>query len=258
MLKSSSPIFAVRDVKASIAFYRDVLGFSSEWVWGDPVGFGGIHFGQIHVMFNHQPEIAQRIEGHEHHFWSDELEALHAQHVARAAPIISPIENKPWGLREYTVRDLDGYHLRFSGPETFDKPADAVSALPPHIRVEIGMPSEADYLDLHRAVGWGEISQIAPQLEKSLFCVIAVDQRTARTAGMLRVTRDSRTYFGVWDVMVHPDYQNQQIGRTMLAVAKAELQRRVPSGGTAFLFTLKTKFYENCGFQPGQVMQTKI
>jgi len=258
MLKSSSPIFAVRDVKASITFYRDVLGFSGEWLWGDPVDFGGIHCGPVHVMFHRQPEIAQHIAGHEHHYWSDELEALHAKHVASAAPIISPIENKPWGLREYTVRDPDGYHLRFSGPETFDKPAAALSQLPKHVHTEVRYPTEQEYRDLHRAVGWGELKDFSPAIERNLFCVIATDSHSGLAVGMLRVMHDARGFFSIWDVMVRPDYQNQQIGRTILNIATAEIRRRCESGASVFLFTHKSKFYESCGFQAGEVMRIKV
>ena len=41
MSNQSQPILAVRDVKETIAFYQDILGFENPWFWGDPVRYAG-------------------------------------------------------------------------------------------------------------------------------------------------------------------------------------------------------------------------
>ena len=41
------------------------------------------------------------------------IDALCSRHQCHGATIYSPLETKPWGLREYTVRDLNGHYLRF-------------------------------------------------------------------------------------------------------------------------------------------------
>ena len=41
-LRSSEPIFPVTDVVATVRYYREVLGFAEEWVWGEPPDFGGV------------------------------------------------------------------------------------------------------------------------------------------------------------------------------------------------------------------------
>ncbi len=135
MLKRSSPIFAVTDVPQTVGFYRDVLGFRGDWLWGEPPTFGGCAMGEIGVMFARQPEIAAHVEGHQHHFFCDQVDELYQKHLELKAPIVEPIENKPWSIREYTVRDLNGYHLRFSGPLKYDKPPTALSTMPDYIRI---------------------------------------------------------------------------------------------------------------------------
>src|SRR5690348_9199525 len=120
MLNRSEAIFAVRDVKEAVDFYTEKLGFSGGWFWGDPVDFGGVRFGEVGAMFRLHPKLAANIEGHQHAFFTDAIDELHANHVERGAPIIMPIENKPWGLREYIVRDPNGYHLRFGGRPTYE------------------------------------------------------------------------------------------------------------------------------------------
>src|SRR3954466_11449288 len=109
MLKSSSPIFATTDVAASARFYEEVLGFQSSWTYGTPATFAGASFGNVQIMFSYQPDLAAKVEGHEHWLAVEDVDALYSAHVERGAQIVSPIENKPWGRREYVVRDPNGY-----------------------------------------------------------------------------------------------------------------------------------------------------
>lgn len=248
MLRRSVPIFAVRDVKETIAFYKDVLGFEDHWYWGDPITFGGANWGDVSVMFCQQPEVATHIEGHQHHYWSDDFESLHARHAAAGAVIVSPIGNKPWGIREYTVRDPNGYHLRFSGPQAFTKPDHARATLPDFVRIDVRTPTEAEYRDLHAAVHWPAPDEIVPPLNQNLFSVVATDTRNGKVVGMLRVMRDARSWFSIWDVIVHPSMQAQQIGTSMLKAATTRLRQIQPNGGHAHLFTHQDAFYEKNGF----------
>src|SRR5438477_11733414 len=114
MIKKSEAIFAVADVRETVKFYRDVLGFTGEWFWENPPTFGGVTWGDVQVMFCLQPGMKGKIEGHQHSFAVENADELLARQQAAGAEVISPIGNKPWGNREYTVRDPNGYHLRFS------------------------------------------------------------------------------------------------------------------------------------------------
>src|SRR5436305_241613 len=136
MLHISEPILAVTDVRATIAYYRTVLGFESEWLWGDPPDFGGVRAGHVQVMFCRQPDLQPRVEGHQHMFRVDDVQALYERHQAAGAQIISDIGNRPWGMREYTVRDPNGYHLRFGGSATYERPSTATDVLPTHVRID--------------------------------------------------------------------------------------------------------------------------
>ena len=70
--------------------------------------------GKVGVLFCLQPDLAARVEGHQHAFFVTGIDRLHERHRDRGVPLVSPLGAKPWGLREYTVRDPNGYHLRFA------------------------------------------------------------------------------------------------------------------------------------------------
>ncbi|HEY7086438.1 MAG TPA: GNAT family N-acetyltransferase [Tepidisphaeraceae bacterium] len=248
MLISSEPIFAVSDVRETVRFYRDVLGFESEWLYENPPNFGGVRWGKAHIMFCLQPEMKDKIEGRQHWFKVEDVDAIYARHKSAGAPIISDIANRPWGMREYTVRDINGYHLRFAGPTTYEKSKTSTEMLPPHIRIDVRKATLDEYMKITAAVGWNKDETTMPRaLEHSLFCVVASDSRDGQAVGMARVCGDGR-YYTIWDVMVMPHYQGQKIGSAMMEAAMAELRRMGPKGAFVGLFTGKPAFYERFGF----------
>jgi predicted N-acetyltransferase YhbS len=258
MLRASEAILAVADVAATVKFYREVLGFESEWLWEDPPTFGGVRWGKVHVMFCLQPDLARAVKGHQHAFFCEDINGLRERHRKTAAPILSEIENKPWGIREYTVRDINGYHLRFGGPLTYERPAAARSTMPDFIRIVERLPSVEEFAALTDA-GEGNRSAETMQtaLQNSLYGVVALDTReqsTTRVVGVLRVVGDGARFFYIQDVMVLPELQHQHIGSAMMEAVMAWLKRAAPKGAFIGLFTGKPAFYERYGFQSGHGM----
>jgi predicted N-acetyltransferase YhbS/uncharacterized glyoxalase superfamily protein PhnB len=255
-LRSSEAILAVADVPATVKFYRDALGFQGQWLWGTPATFGGVRWGAVHVMFCQQRELAARVEGHQHFFFCHDVNALRQRHQTTGAPVISEIEDKPWGIREYTVRDINGYHLRFGGSPSYQRPATATSVLPAFIRIVERLPSVDEFAELTRSVGWNpsDPATSALALRNSLYGVVALDTRETddgRVVGAIRVVGDGAKFFYVQDVMVRPGLQHLRIGSAMMESVMAWLKRSAPRGAFIGLFTGKGGFYERYGFQSG-------
>jgi catechol 2,3-dioxygenase-like lactoylglutathione lyase family enzyme len=247
VIRTSTAVLAVANVPRAIDFYREKLGFRQNWVWGEPPTFGCVGLGSVEIFLCEQPELAARVEGHQHMFFVHDVEALHAQHAAAGAPIISPPENKPWGMREYTVRDISGYHLRFGGPQKYERPPTARQSLPPDVRIEVALPSVEQYVSLLRSVNWEINEQMAREvLGRTTICILARDHEDA--VGLARVTGDGRN-FTIWDVVVRPDRQSQRIGSAMVEAAIAEIRRTSPHAKFVGLFTGKPTFYERLGFK---------
>src|SRR5262245_7995274 len=154
-LRGSEPIFPVADVVATVRYYRAVLGFTDEWLWGDPPDFGGVRWGRFGVMFSQQPGPDAKLGGQWHSFFVDGIDALYALHGRSGATICSPLEAKPWGLREYTVRDLNGHFLRF-GQGGSDRSATAGRAPACDVAVVERLPTVEEYQGLLQAVGWAQ------------------------------------------------------------------------------------------------------
>src|SRR5256885_4539927 len=249
MIHASEAIFAVADVRETVRFYREKLGFESEWFWGEPPTFGAVRWGMVQVMFNLLPDLQAKVEGHQHMFRVDDIKTIYEKHKAAGAPIIHALENKPWGMSEYVVRDPNGYHLRFGGVEIYHRKSTATDVMPSYIRVEKRSPTIDEYVRLSESVGWiANIESMTDALERAVFCILATDTRDGHIIGMARIVGDRRAYF-ICDVIVTPAYQGQKIGSAIMETAIAQLRKIGPKGAFLGLFTPKPNFYERLGFQ---------
>jgi RNA polymerase sigma factor (sigma-70 family) len=110
------PILRVKDVAASLDYYRQRLGFENGSTWGEPPVWGGCNRDGIGVYFSvHQGHpgswLALSVEN---------VDALHEEYRARGARILSAPQDTPWGLREMRVEDPDGNVLRISSEPAYD------------------------------------------------------------------------------------------------------------------------------------------
>src|SRR5688572_32899595 len=93
------PIFQVASLRASQGYFRDVLGFSVEWDYGDPPNFGAVRRGDG-VIFQCQ---GCGMAGAWVMLFVKDVDKLHDEIAAKGAIIKMPPTNMPWGLREMHV-----------------------------------------------------------------------------------------------------------------------------------------------------------
>ena len=116
---SSAPHFFVRDIRASVRYYVDVLDFSEPDLWGDPPVFAMPQRDGFIVMLNQADSIEPHPNGAKDcwdaYFWCDDIGDYYQQLLDRGANMIhGPEERQLYGMREIAVRDPDGYMLVFA------------------------------------------------------------------------------------------------------------------------------------------------
>lgn len=122
-LTSSAAVLLVRDVVASANYYRDALGFSYNRFWGEPPDFVILMRDGMHVMLDQAPATHAitpnwKIDPNiwNIYFWVEGVDALYKELKDRRAQIDYELCDKPYGVREFGVQDLDGYDLGFGQP----------------------------------------------------------------------------------------------------------------------------------------------
>jgi catechol 2,3-dioxygenase-like lactoylglutathione lyase family enzyme len=120
-----SPFFIVNDVPASLAFYRDRLGFEITFQGPEPndIFFGIVQRGRAEILMksvgvppvpNCTRDIKQGIARWDAFVHVPDPDALAAEFASRNVEFLTPLhDNTEDGLRGFEVRDADGYVLYF-------------------------------------------------------------------------------------------------------------------------------------------------
>jgi uncharacterized glyoxalase superfamily protein PhnB len=105
--------FVVRDVPKSVAYYRDALGFETEFLYGEPTFYAGVERGNvlIHLQAANESKRAPG-QGAMNVFVSD-VDGLYEELKGRGAQLLNAPKDYPYGMRDFNVADLDGNELCF-------------------------------------------------------------------------------------------------------------------------------------------------
>lgn len=111
-LETVVPMLTVTDLDATLAFYRDVLGFECP---ERLEGWAVVQRDGVEVMFSlpnqHVPFEKSILTG-SLYFKLDDVDALW-QELKDKARILYPIETFDYGMREFAILDNNGYCLQF-------------------------------------------------------------------------------------------------------------------------------------------------
>jgi catechol 2,3-dioxygenase-like lactoylglutathione lyase family enzyme len=119
-LTHAAAVLLVRDLLASTAYYRDVLGFSIGPLYNDPPTFTIIRRDGLFIMLKQTAYHDKIVPRHtvspglwDVYFWVDDVEALFQQFTERNAKIDYPPCDQFYGCRDFAVLDPDGHSIGF-------------------------------------------------------------------------------------------------------------------------------------------------
>ena len=98
------PELPVADVERAQNYYRDRLGFEIGWLQPDKE-IGAVSRQNVVIFFRRRkPPFEPAV----HWVFAEDVDASYSELKASGANIVDPLEKKPWGLRQFSVADLDG------------------------------------------------------------------------------------------------------------------------------------------------------
>jgi catechol 2,3-dioxygenase-like lactoylglutathione lyase family enzyme len=103
---------AVTDIPTAVDFYTKKLGFQLAFTWDDPPTFAGVNLGKVQ-MFLQKGTPTPNPRGGAVYFLVSDADQLYEFHRANGVEVAQPIDDRPYGIRDYAVRDLHGYCLVF-------------------------------------------------------------------------------------------------------------------------------------------------
>ena len=129
-LLSSAPLFQVKDLKKSLDFYCDVLGFERPTLWGDPPGFAMPQRDGLIIMLDQSKKVLTNKGNWDAYFWVKDAKGLFEEFQAKGAKFEYEIQLKElYGNLEFGLKDPDGYFLTF-GQEYQERERDSHAIIP--------------------------------------------------------------------------------------------------------------------------------
>lgn len=123
-LSSASPSYTVNDLEKSLAFYRDVLGFAVEQTWdeGGKVTGVSLRAGGVSFLIGQDDwkkgRNRSKGEGFRMFCMTDKnVDSIAKAIEQRGGKLDSGPRDQPWGVRDISVTDPDGFKITIAAPK---------------------------------------------------------------------------------------------------------------------------------------------
>jgi catechol 2,3-dioxygenase-like lactoylglutathione lyase family enzyme len=105
-------VLAVHDVRVSAKFFVEALGFR---IVAEPPGWIFVVKDNCMIMLGECPDDMHPSELGCHNYFAylrvDDADGYRAQLAANGVRPLSEIEDKPWGMREFSIKTPDGHRI---------------------------------------------------------------------------------------------------------------------------------------------------
>ena len=112
VLESVTPIFSVENLAEALAYYQRVFGFAIAWTWGEPPYLACVCRDQVEVNLGERGKAGPPGPSRAY-FRMRGIDAYYEQLCAADVTVAVPIDDRPYGLRDFGVRDPSGNELDF-------------------------------------------------------------------------------------------------------------------------------------------------
>jgi len=113
MIKEAMFVIAVPDLKKSAEYYQDVLGFDVAEIGDD--GWRMYSKDSCKIMAGNCPEAIPPNELGDHSYFCylvvESADDYYAQLQANGAELSKEPQNKPWQMREFPIKTIDGHRI---------------------------------------------------------------------------------------------------------------------------------------------------
>jgi uncharacterized glyoxalase superfamily protein PhnB len=112
-LLGGATVFVVEDVLRSVQHYCDVLGFHTEFTYGEPTFYAGVERDGVLIHLQAASET-KRQPGHGAlNVFVTDVDALYRELQSKGARTVKEPKDYPYGMRDFDIHDLDGNQICF-------------------------------------------------------------------------------------------------------------------------------------------------
>jgi uncharacterized glyoxalase superfamily protein PhnB len=113
------PVFLVDDVVQTVEYYRDVLGFQVDFVYGDPPAYGSVSRDDAIINFSRSDPPGRRNNvvsagagnGVDAFIVVSDVDELYEELRGHGATLITEPRSEDYGMREFHIEDCNRYRI---------------------------------------------------------------------------------------------------------------------------------------------------
>ena len=194
------PCLAVRDVRTAVEFYTGRLGFTPGFTWGDPPTLAGVNLGQVQVFLE---QGSPNPQGCSVYFVVGDADELFEFQRGQGVEVVEPPGDRPWSLRDFTVRDPHGYRLTFGHYIYSVGPAVEIERVDVPVRLEKRLAAVLHDLAAHKRMS---VSACFEETLLHTFEPLGDGVASPHTKGDLRHIQELKKKHGI-DYDCHASYR---------------------------------------------------
>ena len=128
-------------------FLHEQARLLAGFTWGDPPTMAGVNLGQVQIFLEQGTPNPQ---GCSVYFVVGDADELYEFQRAKGVEVVEPPGDRPWELRDYSVRDLHGYRLTFGHRIHNPGPSLEIERVDVPVRLEKRLASVLQDLAAHK------------------------------------------------------------------------------------------------------------
>ena len=118
MIRQIVPLFFTTDIPATLAYYKDKLGFECLSTWMDPPVYAIVARDEQAIHFRCAAPPTANPDKYDDelldaYLYVEDADALHSEYAGKGVEVTRKLGNTPWNMREFVVKDCDGRLLAF-------------------------------------------------------------------------------------------------------------------------------------------------
>ena len=114
LVSHAATILPVKEVEQTAFYYRDKLGFTIEFTWGDPIDYIVLKRGEVSIHLSKNQDANPPGGNHVSiYIFVHDIDAVYQELQQAGADIATPLDTRDYGMRDFDVKDPDGYLISF-------------------------------------------------------------------------------------------------------------------------------------------------
>jgi uncharacterized glyoxalase superfamily protein PhnB len=110
--RSVAPVLQVADLDRAIGFYTRTLGFELGWTGGTPAFIASVHRDAVELNLRLEPSpVPSRV-----YIQVNGVDTYHRRIVDGGVAMEHPLEDRSYGMRDFTLADPDGNSIAIGEP----------------------------------------------------------------------------------------------------------------------------------------------